>query len=52
MRRDLTFLHSQTPIATNNMARPGATAARGLSSMEELEMLEQSITLTLQGTNS
>jgi hypothetical protein len=32
------------------MARPPSAAQRNLSLMEELEKLEQSITLTLQGT--
>jgi hypothetical protein len=53
------FLPTYCPIAQNlntlctallkaKMARPSA-AARNLSLMEELEKLEQSITLTLQG---
>ena len=36
-------------IAANSMARASTAPQRGLSLTEELEKLEQSITLTLQG---
>ena len=35
-----------------NMSRPGPSAPRNLTLTEELEKLEQSITLTLQGSNN
>lgn len=53
-RRDL--LHptsSKDHITTQNkMSRPGSSMSRPLTLTEELERLEQSITLTLQGLAS
>lgn len=40
---------SNINIATARMSRPGSVPPRNLTLTEELEKLEQSITLTLQG---
>jgi hypothetical protein len=41
-----------TIVFVKDMARPSTAATRNLTLTEELERLEQSITLTLQGTHS
>jgi hypothetical protein len=47
-----TYLLTQLPGLKhpNKMSRPGSAAPRNLTLTEELEKLEQSITLTLQGS--
>jgi len=42
--------HARPKAICGAMSRPGGSAARNLTLTEELEKLEQSITLTLQGT--
>lgn len=58
---EFTFRHPNTALLTNsrkqsetplNMSRPGPSAPRNLTLTEELEKLEQSITLTLQGSSA
>lgn len=41
--------HTRTAPRVNNMSRPSIAPQRALTLTEELEKLEQSITLTLQG---